>query len=194
MFVKWIAAIAAGLILAAGLSSASSVQASGVKGLNVYVYNWNTDLDDDEWENLVAPWRKGTDGSTLCKSTRFDTINHNWGEDSVAGCNDDDVLVNYQGYLSVPRSGLYTFYSSTDDGFYLKIGATRVIVDWEVQGMGFYSAYGRKHLNARQRYTFDAWLFENEGDAGAALYYRLTRNGVDGPISLVPQDWYRIRE
>lgn len=188
MFTKWIAAISAALVLVVGLSGATSVQASGFKGLNVYVYNW-TDLDYDQWA-VTNPWRDGTAGGTLCRSTKFSAINHDWDDGSIAGCNLGDVVVQYEGYISVPRSGLYTFYASTDDGFYLKIGGTRVIMDWENQGMVTYNSQGRKYLHARQRYTLDAWTYDNDGDAGAELYYSVG----NGAIKIVPQDWYRVRE
>jgi MSHA biogenesis protein MshQ len=120
----------------------------------------------------------------------FSQINHDWDEGGVGRrCNDDDFLVRYQGFIRVPTTETYTFYTTTDDGFRLQIGRSVVIDDWEDQSPEVWNAVEAISLVANRRYALDAWLYENGGLAVAMLYYSV---GGDEP-SLVPGSWFSQR-
>ena len=121
-------------------------------------------------------------------TTTFTQIFHDWGEGSVGRrCNDDDFLVRYQGFIRVPTTETYTFYTSTDDGFRLQIGRSVVIDDWEDQPSGEWNAEEEISLVANRRYALDAWLFESQGIAVAELYYSVVGGGEP---SVVPSSWF----
>jgi hypothetical protein len=94
--------------------------------------------------------------------------------------------VRYQGFIRVPTTETYTFYTSTDDGFRLQIGRSVVIDDWEDQSSQEWNAEEEISLVANRRYALDAWLFESQGIAVAELYYSV----VGGEPSVVPSSWF----
>jgi hypothetical protein len=122
--------------------------------------------------------------------TTFTQINHDWENLGVGRrCPADDFVVTYNGFIRVPSSGTYEFYTSTDDGFRLQIGTELVIDDWQDQGFEEYNAEGEVTLVANRRYKLQGWLYENAGGAGARLYYSV--DGSDEEI--VPADWFSSR-
>jgi hypothetical protein len=94
--------------------------------------------------------------------------------------------VRYQGFIRVPTTETYTFYTSTDDGFRLQIGRSVVIDDWEDQGDEEWNAEEAISLVANRRYALDAWFYENGGGAVAELYYSVG----GGESSVVPGSWF----
>jgi hypothetical protein len=176
------------LILVAGFVTPPNAEARGRGGLLVTVYNFPSEYD---WEES-SPWTRSRSLRRPCLTTTFSQINHDWDEGGVGRrCNDDDFLVRYQGFIRVPTTETYTFYTTTDDGFRLQIGRSVVIDDWEDQapGAGVWNAVGAISLVANRRYALDAWLYENWGIAVAMLYYSV---GGDEP-SLVPGSWFSQR-
>ena len=108
-------------------------------------------------------------------------------DDGSAGrrCQQDHFLVHYQGFIRVPTTGTYTFYTINDDGFRLTIGTEVVINAWYDQGPDVFNAAGTISLIGNWRYKLDAWLYENMGGAEAHLYYALG----ESEAALVPSSW-----
>lgn len=143
---------------------------NNAQGITVDVYNNAT--------NRTRP-----DG-TLCLSTTFANIEHNWGGDSVAGCNPDFVSIHYYGSFTVPTTDTYQFRNIADDGFYMTINGTVVINDWYLKGCnGNWSQ--PIQLEAGVTYQIDAWFFEWGGGACSTLYYQTTSNW-----GVVPSSWF----
>ena len=177
---------AALLILVVGFITPQNAEARGRRGLLVTVYNFPSTYD---WEES-SPWTRSRSLRRPCLTTTFSQIYHDWGRGSVGRrCKKDDFLVRYQGFIKVPSTDTYTFYTSTDDGFRLQIGQSVVIDDWEDQEDEEWNAVGVIALAANRRYTLDAWLYENGGGAVAKLYFSV---GGDEP-SVVPSSWFSHR-
>ena len=180
---------AALLMLVVGFVTTPNAEARGRAGLLVTVYNFPSTYDWRDWEES-SPWTRSRSLRRPCLTTTFTQIFHDWGEGSVGRrCNDDDFLVRYQGFIRVPTTETYTFYTSTDDGFRLQIGRSVVIDDWEDQEDEEWNAEEGISLVANRGYTLEAWLYENGGGAVAELYYSV---GGDEP-SVVPSSWFSHR-
>ena len=177
---------AALLMLVAGFVAPPNAEARGRGGLLVTVYNFPSTYEEDDWEES-SPWTRSRTLGRPCLNTTLSQINQNWGYGGVGRrCNDDDFLVRYQGFIRVPTTETYTFYTTTDDGFRLKIGRSVVIDDWQDQSPREWNAVEATSLVANRRYALDAWLYENGGTAVAMLYYSV---GGDEP-SPVPGSWF----
>ena len=175
---------AALLILVVGFITPQNAEARGRRGLLVTVYNFPSTYD---WEES-SPWTRSRSLRRPCLTTTFSQIFHDWDEGSVGRrCNDDDFLVRYQGFIRVPTTETYTFYTSTDDGFRLQIGRSVVIDDWQDQPSLEWNAEEGISLVANRRYALDAWFFENQGSAVAELYYSVVGGGAP---SVVPSSWF----
>jgi hypothetical protein len=177
------------LILVVGFVTPPNAEARGRAGLLVTVYNFPSTYGWSDWEES-SPWTRSRSLRRPCLTTTFDQIFQDWGSGSVGRrCNEDDFLVRYQGFIRVPTTGTYTFYTSTDDGFWLQIGRSVVIDDWEDQDANEWNEVGVISLVANRRYALDAWLYENSGDAEAALFYSVG----GGEPSVVPSSWFSHR-
>ena len=175
---------AIGLIALLVSVSAPSAEARGRGGLNVSIYDYSGEGVDI---GLEQPWRSGSIG-TRCARTVFATIDQDF-DPPFEDCPDADILVHYSGYLKVPRTGVYTFYGSVDDGFHMKLDRKVVLNDWEVQGADLYNVGGDIRLRGRQAYEVNAWLFQFGGPGAARLYYSF--RGSDP--QLVPASWFSTR-
>jgi hypothetical protein len=183
------AKVAALLVMVACFSSISSVEARIGRGLLVTAYNFPSTYGWYDWMES-SPWTRSRSLRRPCLTTTFSQIYHDWGRGSVGRrCKKDDFLVRYQGFIKVPSTDTYTFYTSTDDGFRLQIGQSVVIDDWADQEDEEWNAVGVIALAANRRYTLDAWLYENGGGAVAKLYFSV---GGDEP-SVVPSSWFSHR-
>lgn len=174
-------ALGIALISLFGAVIAPSVAARGVQGLRVLVYN-QRDLDD---YSQVRPWL-GANKGTLCKKLIVDRIEEEWDEDPIFGCNEEDVIVNYRGFLTVPYTGVYTFKNSSDDGFRMTLDRRVVISNWVEQGSDLYNSSGTISLVAGRRYAIEVWYFQNEGGAASKLFYQWD----NWPTFIVPNGWY----
>lgn len=123
--------------------------------------------------------------NTFCRTTVFSQIAANWGSGSVAGCNNDHVVIHYYGTLTVPTTGSYRFINLADDGWYMTLNGQVVNNDWRDKGCGgSWSQY--IPLTAGTAYTLDAWYYENVGGACSTLYY-----GTQGTNqNVVPSSWF----
>ena len=171
------------LILSTAFSSTVMARRSGGDpGISYVAYSY-PDLSPETWDD-VRPWTRG-DGRELCGQGVEPQIDFDWEDGSVFACGENDVAVQFTGYIQVPRSGLYTFYNESDDGFILKINRRKVVSDWESQGPETYNGSGRIYLLANARYSFEIWYFEDGGGAELSLYWSRGRMTPE----LVPGSW-----
>ncbi len=101
--------------------------------------------------------------------SRFDpTINFNWGAGSPDPRIDADTFsVRWSGRITVPTTGRYTFYTTSDDGARLTINGQRIIDKLVPQSTTTWS--GSIDLVAGQQYTIVLDYFDRAGGASAKL-------------------------
>ena len=188
-FVKIVSAV--GLIAVLVFFAAPNAEARGRGGLNVTIYDLsNTDYNWYEGTKAIhsyQPWRSGPVGSR-CARVVLDTIDQDFAP-QYGSCGEENFLVHYNGYLKVPRTGVYTFYARVDDGFHLQLGREVVLYDWEVQGGYDYNVQGDIRLTAGRAYELNAWLNQGWGGKEAYLYYSFRGSSPE----LVPASWLSPR-
>jgi hypothetical protein len=105
--------------------------------------------------------------------TRTDAnINFNWGSSSPdpSKMSDPDTFsVRWTGFITVPTTGHYTFYTTTDDGARLTINGQRIIDKLVPQAATEWS--GSIDLVAGQKYSFTMEYFDRFGGALAKLQW-----------------------
>jgi hypothetical protein len=91
-------------------------------------------LFPDSGNGLMAAYYNNPDfsGTTV---TRIDsTVNFNWGRNAPApSIGNDSFSVRWTGYLEIPVTGNYTFFTRADDGSRLWVNEQLVINEWEQQ-------------------------------------------------------------
>lgn len=132
---------------------------------------------------------------SICENSWTSVPNINFNFDDyqnngiVAGCRADRVIVRYYGYIVVPESEegfrSITFWNLSDDGFYLSINNQTVINNWDWQGCSGRS--GTIDLYPGEEYEFEAWYFEDGGQACNYLYW--SPDGIG--IEIVPPSAFR---
>ena len=113
------------------------------------------------------------------KITRIDaTVDFNWGTgspDPTVG--NDTFSARWTGQIEAPKSGIYTFSTTSDDGSRLWINNRLLIDNWTSPTTG--SNLRRIKLVKGQLYDIRLEYYDQTGDAGMRLLWRL-------PISLKP--------
>ena len=147
-------------------------------GLDVQVYNSQT---ENPLSGAVMPLCDGAD-------THAYLIQADWGDGVTAGCQPDDVVVRYTGYVTFPDSGLYSFRGWADDGFYMSLDGKGIITqDWAEKGASG-TTYQNVPIIGGHKYTFEAWFYEHRGQATVTLQYD-PANG-DDPQTPVPAAYF----
>ena len=110
-------------------------------------------------------------------------INWNWGDPGSPNplVNDNNFGCRFTGEVEAAFTETYTFYMTTDDGQRLWIDDQPVIDMWVQQGMTEHR--GTIDLVAGQRYSIEAWMYENAGGAGCELRW----SSPSTPKQIVPQ-------
>ena len=112
----------------------------------------------------------------LCSTISIDTwttvesINHEFDRDfegKVAGCNTDNVMIHYSGYLTWPRTETVTLQGYADDGFFMTLDGDTVINDWTIKGCS--GSTVQREFIANKPQKLDAWFFEWGGGACSIL-------------------------
>ena len=147
-------------------------------GLDVQVYNTQT-------SNPLS-------GISMDLCPNSDThaylIQADWGDGVTAGCQPDDVVVRYTGFVTFPDSGLYSFRGWADDGFYMSLDGKGIITqDWSEKGASG-NTYQNVPIVGGHKYVFEAWFYEHGGQATVTLQYD-TNNGND-PQDVVPAAYF----
>jgi len=123
--------------------------------------------------------------NTFCRSTVFTQIAVNWGAGSVAGCNNDHVVIHYYGTITVPDTGAYKFMNIADDGWYMTLNGQLINNDWRDKGCG--GSWSQPiQLTAGTAYNMDAWYYENGGGACSTLYVV----PPSGNSQVMPASWF----
>ena len=103
------------------------------------------------------------------KATRVDkSIDFDWGEKApMEGMPNKDWTARWTGFITVPKSGDYTFSACSDDGARLWVNNEQLIDNWRVQVPMTISATKPLHLEAATRYPvkFEFW----QGGGGALV-------------------------
>lgn len=133
---------------------------------------------------LTAAFYSGTSLSGTPLLQRQDTtINYSWGGGSPgSGVPNDNFSVRWNGYLTAPTTGVYTFYVSSDDGQRLYINGSLVVDDWVAHGTTTRNT--TVSLTAGDPVSFTYEMFENGGGAVA----RAEWSGPSVSRSVIPAD------
>jgi biopolymer transport protein ExbD len=95
----------------------------------------------------------------------------------------DDFVVKFEGYITAPSTGTYTFYMHGDDGTRLYFDGQMVENFWRDTGNGGQTfTYS---MTAGQSVALLAWYYENGGGAWVRLEY--LENGSWIPV---PESWF----
>jgi hypothetical protein len=120
---------------------------------------------------------------TYC--TVSNNIDYSWGGNATE-CNPDnpEFFTNlWIGYITVPETGLYTFYTSNDDGMIVKINGIDVVYSWWEQGAWLYNGSGQIELEAGVSYEIKVLQHESGGAADARLFWTIPNSQT---IDVVP--------
>jgi len=81
----------------------------------------------------------------------------------------DNWVAKFGGYLKILRTGLYHFWTMSDDGSWLLINGHRVVNNDDLHGMR--ERQGRMKLRAGQSARITVWFFERGGGAGLKVHW-----------------------
>lgn len=112
------------------------------------------------------------------------TVNFNWAgnaPDPLVGA--DNFAVRWTGQIEVPTSGIYTFYTQTDDGVRLWVNNELIIDNWTDHSNT--QNNGQIDLKAGQGYPIKLEYYENGGDARCELSWM----GPGIPRSVIPSQY-----
>jgi len=130
---------------------------------------------------LSATYYNNTDltGVTV---TRVDpTVDFNWGSGSPApGIGANTFSARWTGQVEAQFSGVYTFYTQSDDGARLWINGQQIINNWADRAPT--ESSGTIQLEAGQRYDIRMEFYEKNGSATARLLW----SSASIPKSVVP--------
>ncbi|MEL7209288.1 MAG: PA14 domain-containing protein, partial [Actinomycetota bacterium] len=147
-------------------------------GLMAHYYN---DLNNDQVFN-------SGDGDPVVE--RVDsTIGFAWGEERspYPGLNEDNFLVRWEGWLTVPEAGDYTFGGTHDRGMRIWVDGQQVYDQWTTpQWLGGYGTT-QVSLTAGQKVSIKVEYGDTTGDAFVAL--GMKKDGGD-PFE-VPSSWLK---
>jgi len=137
-----------------------------------------------EYFNVIAPPASPLP-ALVPDGTRLDgPINFNWGAGppGVAGINDEDFAVRWNGVLRVTETGNYRFQTNSDDGVRLWLSDTLIINNWTDHGPTLDTSVDIP-LKAGQTYPIRLEYFENGGGAVISLAWE---RPSDGGFSMIP--------
>ena len=148
-----------------------------------------TTLDPADGGAVAEYWSNmGLDGDPDVV-TVVSEVNYDWGSAEVPGENSPDPAIPVDGYscrwsaeLTIPTTGMYTFYSASDDGARLFLNGVQITDGWYDRGTTE-DASEPLELVAGERYLLVMEMYENGG--GAAAYLRWEGPGIAKQI--IPQ-------
>jgi len=131
--------------------------------------------------DLKASYYEGRNFETFMETKDVQELNYNWGtgapESSLVGVN--DFSVRFRGSIKAPQTGLYTFYTTSDDGVRLWVDGTSVVDNWTDHGRTVNT--GTLNLIAGEYVPIILDYYENGGGAIIQLEWEgpgLTREYV----------------
>ena len=151
------------------------------------VWSYSTPAHADAGNLLVTSYKINPElgpvvgpGNIPCNQYTADDINNDWGGDIVAGCDYDQVVVHWQGTLTVPVMTMLVV--QHDDGAALLLNGDYWVDQWYDTGCQW--DYVQIEPGT---YDLDFWFYENGGDACAALW----QSPLDAyEWAPVPPSWY----
>ncbi|MGC8739302.1 MAG: PA14 domain-containing protein, partial [Candidatus Hydrogenedens sp.] len=121
---------------------------------------------------VLGEYYTGTDiNISNYRAKRLDAnINFDWGEGGpgIGGLGADSFSIGWRGWIYIPNSGSWTFYTITDDGVRLYVNDQLIIDHWSNQGAIEWA--GSINLNPGWN-KFALNYFENTGNAVARFLY-----------------------
>ncbi|UCG16739.1 MAG: hypothetical protein JSV19_01625, partial [Phycisphaerales bacterium] len=129
------------------------------------------ECESDTRSGLAGAYYDNMDFTGLLRGRIDETINFDWGSDRpLPGFGSDTFGVRWTGFVHTPNiSGVYTFYTITDDGVRLWVDDQLIIDQWVDQDPTEWS--GTVTLEANSTYPIVMEYFENSGLAMAELHW-----------------------
>ncbi|MGZ2370872.1 PA14 domain-containing protein [Ancylomarina sp. YFZ004] len=131
-----------------------------------------TDNTPPEIASLKAEYYNGRSFNTLMETINVSELNYNWGsgapESNLVGTN--DFSIRFQGNVTAPQTGTYTFYTTSDDGVRLWVDGTRIINNWTNHGPTVNTE--TFNLTAGQSTPIKLEYYENGGGAVIKLEWQ----------------------
>jgi hypothetical protein len=136
----------------------------------------------DTQNGLLATYFDNMDLTGPAVQRRDHAINFDWSTGSpIGGVGPDTFSVLWEGQIQAPADGLYTFYTSTDDGVRLWIDNQLVIDHWDPQPETEWS--GQVQLAGNSKHRIQMEYFDRYGEAVARLMW----SGPGISRQIVPQ-------
>lgn len=103
---------------------------------------------------------------------RHDTgIDFNWAKGPMDGFGPNNYSIRWTADFTTPKTGLYEFEATTDDGCRVWLDDKRIIDAWTIHGATSYDAIPIR-LKAGEKHKFRMEYFQAEGGASASLSVR----------------------
>lgn len=122
------------------------------------------------------------DQTPLVFATKVPEVNRDWGTGSflpydIGGVYNDYMIVNYNGFISVPADGKYQIGGGSDDGIRIRLGGKEVVNGWAIRG---YTENWSQELDlkAGQLLPVSIDYFEKDGGARVSLQWKSSTNAV----------------
>lgn len=135
---------------------------------NTSTHSFNVVVVDNEAPSvsqLKAEYYDGKSFNTYKETLFVDEINYSWGsgapESSLVGTN--NFSIRFLGTVQAPQTGIYTFYTTSDDGVRLWVNGTSVVNNWTNHGTTVNT--GTISLTAGEVVPLKLEFFENGGAA-----------------------------
>ena len=135
---------------------------------NTSTHSFNVVVVDNEAPSvsqLTAEYYDGKSFNTYKESLLVDEINYSWGsgapESSLVGTN--NFSIRFLGTVQAPQTGVYTFYTTSDDGVRLWVNGISVVNNWTNHGTTVNT--GTISLTAGEVVPLKLEFFENGGAA-----------------------------
>jgi len=116
---------------------------------------------------LTGEYFAGTDFIRAIKKQTDPLIWFQWGHDAKDGLPADQFSVRWTGELLAEQTGVYNFYTASDDGVRLWLDNLLIIDDWNIHGVEI--NHGTISLEAGKKYMIRVEYFEGTGGAEMKL-------------------------
>jgi len=142
--------------------SLMEVSTANGDGLNAFYRNETRSSGDKDLVNPAI--------TVTCNTGKLTSTSISWSNSGPAGCNSDNFVGYYTGFILGPKTGTVNFSGNADDSFVLRIGNTSVIQNFA----GSSSISGSFTFVAGQVYPIQMFFGEFSGAAYFDLYWDAT--------------------
>jgi hypothetical protein len=121
-----------------------------------------------------APWSQSSEliYCTAGETTDVYPLAQNWYYGGAYGCNSDQFVVHWMGYIHYPQSQTLCFANATDDGIHMTIDGQSIFDSYHwTEKPAFVIGGGCFAFTANVNYTFDAWYYDNFADSSVNLLW-----------------------